>query len=73
MIRVRVDNERLLEDEPTNLPERTVIDLVVDDEGDELDGMEREALDAAILSAWCSVQEGRGRAAADVFADLRQR
>jgi hypothetical protein len=72
-IRARVENGRLLVDEPTSLPEGTVLDLVVDDEGDSLDGAEREALDAAILSAWRAVQEGHGRLAADVLADLRQR
>jgi hypothetical protein len=72
-IRARVENGRLLVDEPTSLPEGTVLDLVMDDEGDVLDAAEREALDAAILSAWRSVQEGRGRSAADVLSDLRQR
>ncbi|MBK6580468.1 MAG: hypothetical protein IPG17_30785 [Sandaracinaceae bacterium] len=70
-IRARVENGRLLVDEPTSLPEGTVLDLVVDDEGDALDALEREALHAAILAAWQSVQEGRGRSAADVLANLR--
>jgi hypothetical protein len=72
-IRARVQNGRLLVDEPTGLPEGTVLDLVVDDEGDALDAAEREALDAAILSAWRSVQDGQGRPAADVLADLHRR
>ncbi|MCB9659426.1 MAG: hypothetical protein R3B40_19780 [Polyangiales bacterium] len=72
-IRARVENGRLLVDQPTSLPEGTVLDLVVDDEGDALDASEREMLDAAISAAWQSVREGRGRAAADVLADLRRR
>lgn len=66
-------NGRLVVDEPTVLPEGTVLDLVVDDEGDALDSAERQALDAAISSAWRSIGEGRGRLAADVLADLRNR
>lgn len=72
-IRARVHNGRLVVDEPTVLPEGTVLDLVVDDEGDALDSAERQALDAAISSAWRSIGEGRGRLAADVLADLRNR
>ena len=34
--RARVENGRLVLDEPTTLPEGTVIDLVADDEGDDL-------------------------------------
>lgn len=35
-LRARVENGRLVLDEPTTLPEGTVIDLVADDEGDDL-------------------------------------
>ena len=34
--RARVEKGRLVRDEPTTLPEGTVIDLVMDDEGDDL-------------------------------------
>ena len=34
-IRAHVKNGRLLVDEPTTLPEGTVLDLVLDDEGDD--------------------------------------
>ena len=42
-IRAKVQNGRLLLDAPTDLPDGTVLDLVVDDEGDDLDEVERAA------------------------------
>lgn len=72
-IRARVRNGRLIVDEPTDLPEGTELDLVVDSAGDSLDEAERTALDAAIARAWASVQAGEGRLAADVLADLTKR
>ncbi len=59
-------------DEPTTLPEGTVLDLVVDDEGDGLDEAERAALNESISRAWESVRAGRGRPAREVLDDLRQ-
>lgn len=75
-IRARVINGRLLLDAPTTLPEGTVLDLVVDDEGDELDELdeqERAALNAAISRGWASVMAGLGRSAADVIDAIRKR
>ena len=46
--RARVPNGRHVHDEPMCLAERTVLDLVVDDEGDSLTYDERAALHAAI-------------------------
>jgi hypothetical protein len=60
-------------DEPTNLPEGTQLDLVIEDAGDNLDDAERAARNAAISRAWASVQAGKGRAADDVLADLADR
>jgi len=62
----------LILDTPTDLPEGRVLDLVVDDEGDELDETERAALNEAISTAWASVQSGRGRPAGEVLASLRK-
>lgn len=64
---------RLLVDEPTTLPEGTVLDLVVDDEGDELDDEERAALHATIAKARASVDAGGGRPIADLIDELRRR
>jgi hypothetical protein len=41
VLRALVKNGHLVLDEPTSLPEGTVLDLVVDDEGDNLDDEER--------------------------------
>lgn len=72
-IKARVVNGRLQVDAPTSLPEGTVLDLVVDDEGDDLDVASRAALDAAISRAWAAVQAGQGRPAQEVIASLRKR
>jgi len=69
-IRARVRNGRLIVDEATDLPEGTVLDLVVDDGGDELDDAERAALDSAIAKAWAQVQAGKGRAGEEVLDEL---
>lgn len=48
-LRARVANGRIVLDEPTALPEGTVLDLVVDDEGDDLTDEDRRALHAAVI------------------------
>ena len=58
-------------DEPTDLPEGTVLELVADDEGDDLDDSERAALHEAIERAMDAARSGDVRRATDVLADLR--
>lgn len=72
-VRARVENGRLVVNEPTTLPEGTILDLVLDDEGDDLDETERAARDEAIERAWQQAQAGMGRPAAEVIKDLRRR
>ncbi len=72
-VRARVRNGRLIVDSPTTLPEGTVLDLVVDDEGDDLDPAERAARDAALLRAWEEARAGEGMPAAKVLDRLRRR
>ena len=72
-VRARVKNGRLVVDEPTSLPEGTVLDLVVDDEGDDLDATERALRDEVLVKAWRQAQSGLGRPAEDVLNDLRRR
>ena len=72
-LRAVVTNGRIVVDEPTKLPEGTVLDLVVDDEGDELDDEERAALHESISRAWQQVQAGDVVAADDLIAELRRR
>jgi hypothetical protein len=72
-LRARVQKGRLVVDEPTDLPEGTVLNLVVDDEGDDMDDAERAALDASIARALDAARAGKVRPAADVVADLRRK
>lgn len=69
-IRARVKGGRLIVDEPTDLPEGTVLDLVLDDEGDDLTDEERALLHAEIERSLESVKKGRLRPAEDVLSDL---
>jgi hypothetical protein len=71
-LRAHVKNGRIVLDEPTALPEGTILDLVVDDEGDQLDADERKARDEAIARAWASAQAGKGKTAAEVINSLRR-
>jgi hypothetical protein len=72
-VRARVENGRLVVNEPTSLPEGTILDLVLDDEGDDLDEADRAARNAAIERAWQQAKAGLGRPAGDILADLRRR
>ena len=72
-VRARVLNGRLVVDEPTSLPEGTILDLVIDDEGDDLDDSERAQRDQALLKAWEQGHGGQGRPAHEVLRDLRRR
>jgi hypothetical protein len=71
-LRARVEKGRLVLDEPTTLPDGTVVDLVADDEGDDLSDEERRALHEA-LSAWKSAEAGRLRPASAILDELRHR
>lgn len=73
ILRAIVKNGRLVVDEPTSLPEGTVLDLTVDDEGDDLDDGERQALLAAITKAWASAKAGRLRTVDAIIDELRAR
>jgi len=71
-LRARVENGRLVLDEPTTLPEGTVIDLVADDEGDDLTDRERRALHEALTESWKSAEAGRLHPAS-ILEELRRR
>ena len=73
MVRARVKNGRLVVDEPTELPDGTVVEVVLDDEGDDLDESERKALHSAIDRAWVEVKEGRTRPVEALLEELRAR
>ncbi len=67
-VRATVRNGRLSLDEPTELPEGTVIDLVIDDEGDELDEEQRQALHAAIERSLQQAKNGQTASAGAILA-----
>ena len=68
-----VESGRLRLDEPSSLPDGTVLELVVDDEGDDLDATERRALHEAISRAWTAAKTGQVRPAREVVETLRRR
>jgi hypothetical protein len=72
-LRARVEKGRLVLDEPTTLPEGTVIDLVADDEGDDLTDQERRALHEALAASGKSAEAGRLRPASGILDELRRR
>lgn len=69
----RVEKGRLVLDEPTDLPEGTVVSLVADDEGDDLTDAERRAMHEALSASWQSVEAGRTRPASVILDELRRR
>jgi len=72
-LRARVEKGRLVLDEPTTLPDGTVVDLVADDEGDDLSDEERRRLHDALTVSWRSAEAGRARPAAAILDELRRR
>ncbi|MCK6547370.1 hypothetical protein L6R52_16090 [Myxococcota bacterium] len=70
-LRAVVRQGRIIVDEPTSLPEGTVLELIVDDEADEMDDAERGRLHASMARAWAQYEAGEGRFADDVIARLR--
>lgn len=71
--RARVANGRVILDEPTDLPEGLVLDLVVDDEGDDLSDDERKRLHAAIDESREQIRRGEYVTAEQLFASLPKR
>ena len=69
--RARVSQGRIVIDQPVDLPEGTVLDLVVDDEGDELDDDERRVLHARLQASAAAGQAGHTRPLADILTALR--
>lgn len=72
-LRATVHNGRLVLDEATGLPDGTVVDLVIDDEGDDLDDEQRVALQAAIETSLREAAAGQVSPASDVLTRLRAR
>ncbi len=77
-LKARVENGRIKLDEPTDLPEGKLIDLVPLDEvllngGDDLDDGERAALAESIREGIDDMEAGRTIAAKAAIAQLRSR
>lgn len=72
-LRATVRNGRLVVDEPTDLPEGTVLELVVDDEGDDLGPEEKAALRKAIGQSLDELDQGQHVTGEDVLATLDSR
>jgi hypothetical protein len=75
-LKARVHNGRLVLDEPTDLPEGEVVELVPLDEvlargGDYLDDEERAELHRALEESIAEVDAGQLVDAEDVLAELR--
>jgi hypothetical protein len=68
VLHARVTNGRLVIEEPTDLPEGTVLELVP---VDEMDDAERAALDAAIDEGIAQAERGEAADADDVLRRLR--
>ena len=72
-LKARVQNGRLLLDEPTDLPDGTVVELVADDDGDDLTEQERRALHDTLSASWVSAEAGRLTPASAIVDELRRR
>lgn len=72
-LRARVEKGRLVLDEPTTLPDGTVVNLVADDGDDDLTDDERRALHKALAASWKSAEAGQLRPAASIVEELRRR
>ncbi len=73
VLRATVRGGRLVVDEPTDLPDGTVLDLVIDDEGDELGEEERIALNDAISRSLDDEASGATSPASVILDKLRAR
>lgn len=69
--RARVRNGRVVLDEPVDLPEGTVLDLVAADSVDALDEGERRALHASLLQSDEDLKAGRTIDADSLLRRLR--
>lgn len=69
----RVQDGRLIVDEPTTLPEGTMVQLLPLDPGDWLDEGDRAALHKALARSEADVKAGRLLDAADILKGLRPR
>lgn len=70
-LKARVRGGRLILDEPTELPENSEVELVLADEGDDLDGDDRARLHESLQRSAEQFRAGRGIDANQALAWLR--
>lgn len=70
-LKARVQNGRLVVNEPTRLPEGTEVDLLPLDPGDWLDSSDRAALHRALIASQADLEAGRLIDAEEVLRELR--
>lgn len=70
-LKAQVRGGRLLLDEPTDLPEGSEVELVIADEGDDLEDADRAHLHAALRRSEEQLQAGHGIDAEEALARLR--
>ena len=69
-LRAQVRNGRIVMDEPTDLPDGTVLQLVLDDGDDDVDDVERTRLHAAMDEGLTQLASGLGIPVADVLREF---
>ena len=72
-LKARVENGRLKLDEPTDLPEGTVVPLEIANDWDDLDDAERAEMHEAIREGIEDMEAGRTVDAKTAIAELRSR
>lgn len=70
-LKARVENGRLVLNEPTDLPDGTEVTLVVDGDGDDLDDQEREALYADLDESLADADAGKTRPAQEILREIK--
>ena len=70
-VKAHVKNGRLILDEPTDLPEGTVVPLEIANDWDDLDDQERAALHASIDEAERELDAGQVVSEEELWARLR--
>ncbi len=71
-LKAHVRSGRLVLDEPTELPEGSEVELVLADDGDDLDDADRARLHASLDRSAEQFRQGRGIDAAAALARLRR-
>lgn len=69
-LRATVKGGRLVLDEPTDLPDGTVLDLVADDESGELAAEEIQRINSALVLAATAIDAGQHVDGAELLARL---